>query len=151
MGEVVHELTPSWHAAQRASAVAIVMASSGEATTYGELEQRSRALAGVLQARGHRPPPRAERAMRRGFELRQVSGLGQPPAQVRRRAMPRRRAQRGAQSLERGQLRPACRAGGQVGLELVDRGAVELPVEIGLQQRPCGFTFHARVPWPGPF
>ena len=54
MGEVVQELTPSWHAAHREGAAAIVMASSGEATTYGELEQRSRALAGVLQARGHR-------------------------------------------------------------------------------------------------
>ena len=55
MGEVVQELTPSWHAAHRGSAAAIVMGSSGTATTYAELEQRSRTLAGVLQARGRRP------------------------------------------------------------------------------------------------
>ncbi len=56
MGEVVQELTPSWHAAHRGSAAAIVMASSGAATTYAELEQRSRDSG--WRAAGSRPSPR---------------------------------------------------------------------------------------------
>ena len=48
----MEELTPSWHAEHTPDAVALVMADSGEAVTYAELDDRSRRLAGALRARG---------------------------------------------------------------------------------------------------
>src|SRR4051812_24111273 len=57
--------------------------------------------------------------------------------------MRRHAAPRGAQLLERRQLRTAGRAAGQMRLDLVDLHVVELTVQIGLQQRAGGFTFHA--------
>jgi long-chain acyl-CoA synthetase len=47
-------MTPSWHAQERPDAPAIVMGSTGDTITYGELEDRSRRFAGALQARGVR-------------------------------------------------------------------------------------------------
>jgi fatty-acyl-CoA synthase len=45
-------MTPGWHAHHRPDAPAIVMASSGETTTFAELEERSRRFAGALRSRG---------------------------------------------------------------------------------------------------
>jgi fatty-acyl-CoA synthase len=45
-------MTPGWHAHERPDAPAIVMASSGETTSFGELEERSRRFAGALRSRG---------------------------------------------------------------------------------------------------
>jgi fatty-acyl-CoA synthase len=45
-------MTPGWHAHSRPDAPAIVMASSGETTTFAELEERSRRFAGALRSRG---------------------------------------------------------------------------------------------------
>jgi long-chain acyl-CoA synthetase len=48
----MEELTPSRHAQQTPDAPALVMAESGEAVTYAELDDRSRRLASALRARG---------------------------------------------------------------------------------------------------
>lgn len=45
-------MAPTWHAAATPGRPAIVMGSSGITVTYGELEERSRRLAGVLRSRG---------------------------------------------------------------------------------------------------
>jgi fatty-acyl-CoA synthase len=50
--EMVLPMTPSWHAQRTPDAVALVMGTSGETTTYAELEERSLQLAGFLRARG---------------------------------------------------------------------------------------------------
>jgi long-chain acyl-CoA synthetase len=49
------KLTPSWHAQQTPDAPAIVLAGSGERTTYAELEDRSARLARALRERGLGP------------------------------------------------------------------------------------------------
>ena len=46
------EMTPGWHASRRPDAPAIVMASSGDVSTFAQLEERSRRLAGALRSRG---------------------------------------------------------------------------------------------------
>ena len=48
-------MTPSWYAEHTPDAPAIVMGSSGETTTYAELEDRSSRLARALRARGIAP------------------------------------------------------------------------------------------------
>ena len=45
-------MTPSWHAQHTPAASAIIMGSTGETTTYAELEDRSRRLAQALRSRG---------------------------------------------------------------------------------------------------
>src|SRR5262245_5047269 len=45
-------MTPGWHATQTPGACAIVMASTGETTSYAELEDRSARLARALRSRG---------------------------------------------------------------------------------------------------
>ena len=45
-------MTPTWHAEQTPDAPAIVMSSSGETSTFAELEDRSVRLARGLQERG---------------------------------------------------------------------------------------------------
>jgi fatty-acyl-CoA synthase len=47
-------LTPTWHAEHTPDAPAIVMGSTGETTTYAELDDRSRRLARALRSRGVR-------------------------------------------------------------------------------------------------
>ena len=49
------ELTPGWHAERTPGVPAIVMGSSGETTTYAELEDRSSRFARVLRDRGLTP------------------------------------------------------------------------------------------------
>jgi fatty-acyl-CoA synthase len=51
----VSQLTPAWHAQQMPDAPAIVMASTGEAVTYGQLDHRSTRMAKALRARGVGP------------------------------------------------------------------------------------------------
>ena len=46
------ELTPTWHATKTPDAPAIVMGSTGEVATYGELEDRSSRMARALRTRG---------------------------------------------------------------------------------------------------
>jgi len=46
------ELTPSWHAAETPDAPAVIMGSTGEITSYAELEDRSSRFARALRARG---------------------------------------------------------------------------------------------------
>lgn len=46
------EMTPGWHAARRPDAPAIVMAASGQVSTFAQLEERSRRFAGALRSRG---------------------------------------------------------------------------------------------------
>jgi long-chain acyl-CoA synthetase len=46
------ELTPSWHAAETPDAPAVIMGSTGEITTYAELEDRSSRFARALRTRG---------------------------------------------------------------------------------------------------
>ncbi len=48
----VSQRTPSWHAGQTPDAPAIIMAGSGEVTTYAQLEDRSSRMARALRARG---------------------------------------------------------------------------------------------------
>src|SRR5579864_7657780 len=48
-------MTPAWHASQSPQAPAIIMGSSGETVTYGELDDRSRRLAAALRSRGIGP------------------------------------------------------------------------------------------------
>jgi fatty-acyl-CoA synthase len=45
-------MTPSWHAVQTPDAPAIIMGSTGETTTYAELEDRSSRMARALRSRG---------------------------------------------------------------------------------------------------
>ncbi|HET6953581.1 MAG TPA: acyl-CoA synthetase [Acidimicrobiales bacterium] len=45
-------MTPTWHAEHTPGAVAVLMASSGETTTYAQLEDRTTRLARALRARG---------------------------------------------------------------------------------------------------
>ncbi|MGZ4757596.1 MAG: AMP-binding protein, partial [Acidimicrobiales bacterium] len=45
-------MTPTWHAERTPDAVAVIMGSSGETTTYAELEDRSTRLARALRLRG---------------------------------------------------------------------------------------------------
>ena len=51
----VARMTPSWHAEHTPDAPAIIMGSSGETTTYAQLEDRSSRLARALRARGIGP------------------------------------------------------------------------------------------------
>src|SRR4051794_37406231 len=46
------QLTPAWHAEHTPDAPAITMGSSGEVTTYAELDDRSTRLAHALRTRG---------------------------------------------------------------------------------------------------
>jgi long-chain acyl-CoA synthetase len=48
----VEPMTPTWHAERTPDAPAIVMGSTGDTTTYAELEDRSTRLARALRARG---------------------------------------------------------------------------------------------------
>jgi len=45
-------MTPTWHAERTPDAAAQIMGSTGEVTTYAELDERSRRLADALRARG---------------------------------------------------------------------------------------------------
>src|SRR6185312_15594793 len=47
-------LTPTWHAQQTPDAPAIIMGSTGDITTYAELEHRSSRLSNALRALGVR-------------------------------------------------------------------------------------------------
>jgi len=51
----MERFTPSWHAAHTPDAPAIVLGSSGETTTYAELDDRSARLARALRDRGVEP------------------------------------------------------------------------------------------------
>ena len=65
-------MTPSWHAERTPDAAAVVMGSSGETTTYAELEDRSTpagpgaAIAGHRRRRPHRHPHGEQPAVPRG-------------------------------------------------------------------------------------
>ena len=106
----MEELTPSWHAEHTPDAAALVMGSTrARPTTYAELDDRSRRLAGALRARGDRRPattsPSSWRTTGRSSRWRGrpsvralLHGDQQPPAAgrgaVRARRLRRERAGR---------------------------------------------------------
>jgi long-chain acyl-CoA synthetase len=55
VGDPTPTMTPSWHAASRPAAPAVVLGAAGVVTTYAELEDRSARLAGAFRARGLGP------------------------------------------------------------------------------------------------
>jgi long-chain acyl-CoA synthetase len=55
LSDAVHEMTPSWHAAEHPQAAAVVMGSTGAVTSYADLDERSSRFAGALRHRGLGP------------------------------------------------------------------------------------------------